>query len=561
MVKVALLIGISEYGEGLSDLPGTQEDLQVMQRVLKNPQIGDFDTVSVLHNPNRTDMERAIEMLFAEERRRDDLVLLYFSGHGVKDDEGTLYFATTITEKNSRGDILISTTVRASALQYYMNQGRSKRQVLILDCCFSGAFAQDMKAKSDVSIDVKEQLGGEGRVVLTSSRATQVSYEKEGASIYTRYLVKGLETGAADRDKNGLITADELHEYTKNKVQEVSHNMQPEIYAVREGYKIIIARSPQKNANLPTPSKVSERTKTRQTELSQSIKELLKEPLILPELSGTEKFEFKVIVIDNKGEEIIHCQRYSQCFIERIENITIEMVVIPGGTFLMGSPKKHASLNELPTHLVKVKPFLMSKFPITKSQWRAIASLPKIHCDLQFRPSRKGSKLHPVVNVSWYDAMEFCARLSKKSGQKYRLPNEAEWEYACRAYTETPFYFGQTITSDLANYDGTHIYHSEPKGIMRNQTTTVGNFSFANFFGLFDMHGNVWEWCMDNWHEDYQGAPDDGIAWLDSDDSQIRVLRGGSWVNAPMFCRSTSRISDISDNNSENVGFRVVRML
>ncbi|MEO1145279.1 MAG: GUN4 domain-containing protein [Cyanobacteria bacterium J06638_22] len=267
MAKVALLIGVGEY-KGLPPLAGTQEDVRVVQRVLQDPQVGGFDRVEVLPNPNRTDMERAIERLFSENCQRDDLVLLYFSGHGVRDENGALYFATTITEKNAQGRILTSTAVSSVALQGYMSQSRSKRQVLILDCCFSGAFANDMRVKGDEPIDVKSQLGSEGRVVLTSSTATQVSYEQEGSSIYTRYLVQGLESGAADRDGNGKITIDELHDYAKEKVQEAAPTMQPEIYAAREGYKILIARAPQGDPKLIFRKEVDDRARQKRGKLS-----------------------------------------------------------------------------------------------------------------------------------------------------------------------------------------------------------------------------------------------------------------------------------------------------
>ncbi|MBW4522325.1 MAG: GUN4 domain-containing protein [Scytolyngbya sp. HA4215-MV1] len=268
MAKIALLIGVSEYGEGLAGLPGTQEDLQRMQRVLQDPQVGGFDAVDVLPNPDRTGMEMAIEQLFSENRTPDDLILLYFSGHGVRDDHGTLYLATRITAKTPQGRIRTSTAVPATALQGYMSQSKSKRQVLILDCCFSGAFAQDMKAKDDAAIDVKTQLGGEGRAVLTSSTATQVSYETAGVSIYTQYLVQGLETGAADRDDDGKITVDELHEYAKEKVQEAAPTMQPEIYAVREGYKILIAHAPQGDPRLVFRKEIDERAKQKRGKFS-----------------------------------------------------------------------------------------------------------------------------------------------------------------------------------------------------------------------------------------------------------------------------------------------------
>ncbi|WP_204136977.1 GUN4 domain-containing protein [Halomicronema sp. CCY15110] len=268
MAKIALLIGISDYGEALTSLPGTQEDLQAMQRVLKSPDVGAFDRVEVLPNPNRTAMEVAIETLFTDNRDRDDLILLYFSGHGVRDDSGVLYFAASNTQKSLQGRILTSTAVSSGALQGYMGQSRSKRQVLILDCCFSGAFARDMKAKDDEAVNVKAQLGGEGRAVLTSSTATQVSYEREGASLYTTYLVQGLETGAADKDGNGQITVDELHEYAREKVQEQAPTMQPEIYAVKEGYKIFIARAPQGDPKLAFRKEVDERAKLKRGQFS-----------------------------------------------------------------------------------------------------------------------------------------------------------------------------------------------------------------------------------------------------------------------------------------------------
>lgn len=268
MAKIALLIGISDYGNALARLPGTQVDLQVMQRVLENPEVGAFDQVQVLPNPTRTQMEVAIETLFTDNRSRDDLILLYFSGHGVRDDNGLLYFATSNTEKSSQGQIFTSTAVSSGALQGYMGKSRSQRQVLILDCCFSGAFARDMKAKDDEAVDVKAQLGGEGRAVLTSSTATQVSYEKEGASLYTTYLVQGLETGAADHDEDGQITVDELHEYAREKVQEQAPTMRPEIYAVRQGYKIVIARAPLGDPRLAFRKEVDGRAKLKHGQLS-----------------------------------------------------------------------------------------------------------------------------------------------------------------------------------------------------------------------------------------------------------------------------------------------------
>ena len=156
--------------------------------------------------------------------------------------------------------------------------------------------------------------------------------------------------------------------------------------------------------------------------------------------------------------------------------------------------------------------------------------------------------------------MEFCERLSQLTGRKYRLPSEAEWEYACRAGTTTPFHFGETITGKLANYSATTIYSEESKGEYRQKTTPVGSFT-ANAFGLYDMHGNVWEWCDDHWHGDYNDAPTDGSAWIESNsvkESAGRLLRGGSWYYFPGTCRSASRYYGLPDGSNGDVGFRLV---
>lgn len=241
--------------------------------------------------------------------------------------------------------------------------------------------------------------------------------------------------------------------------------------------------------------------------------------------------------------------------------VMLEMVVIPGGEFLMGSSESEGKqyTNERPQHLVTVKPFLMSKTPITQAQWREIACLKyEVHQKLKLRPSNLGGKKHPVTNVSWYDAIEFCDRLSQKTGHEYRLPSEAEWEYACRAGTTTPFYFGEIITSNLANYDPSRTYGSKTKGIYLKKTTPVGDFKIANKFGLCDLHGNVWEWCLDFWHETYENAPTDGNKWLGNSENSTRVMRGGSYLNDPFMCRSSSRFYKKANETFQHVGFRII---
>ena len=190
----------------------------------------------------------------------------------------------------------------------------------------------------------------------------------------------------------------------------------------------------------------------------------------------------------------------------------------------------------------------MGKFAVTQAQYQAI---------MGNNPSHFKGEKRPVEQVSWHDAIAFCQKLSKKTGNLYRLPSEAEWEYACRAGTTTPFYFGETITPDLVNFDGNYTYGSAPKGIYREQTIDAGSFP-PNGFGLYDMHGNVWEWCEDVYHKTYEGAPTNGNAWNVGGETDTRLLRGGSWVNGPRYCRSAVRYRITPDGCSRLIGFRVV---
>ena len=268
-------------------------------------------------------------------------------------------------------------------------------------------------------------------------------------------------------------------------------------------------------------------------------------------------FNFEVVGVNEKGEQINKESKQSQYFSQDLDNdITLEMVTIPGGTFLMGSPQdeKDSYDDERPQHEVNVPTFFMGKYPITQTQWRAIAATAKIDIDLETNPSEfKGDEL-PVESVNWYQATEFCKRLSRETKREYRLPSEAEWEYACRAGTTTPFYFGETITGELANYRASNTYVEE----YRNETTPVGQFP-PNAFGLYDMYGNVWEWCADTWHDNYDGAPTDGSAWIENGDDNRSPLRGGAWYTFPYRCRSAHRNIDARRySRSFLYGFRVV---
>ena len=284
------------------------------------------------------------------------------------------------------------------------------------------------------------------------------------------------------------------------------------------------------------------------------------EPQAEPESPSTpspfpnpKSYEFEVITVDPQGRENSRFTMQAEGYAENLGNeVFLEMVYIPDGNFLMGGERDE----EKPHHRVAVPEFYMGIYPVTQAQWRAVAFLPRVEIDLDPNPSHfKGDNL-PVEKVNWYDAKEFLNRLSRHTGREYRLPSEAEWEYACRARSKEPFYFGPTITTNLANYNGNCVYCDGPKGQYRQKTTPVGSFSL-NSFGLYDLHGNVWEWCLDDWHDSYEGAPTDGTPWLEENHPR-KILRGGSWNNDPTYCRSGSRNYHSPDNADGKDGFRVV---
>jgi formylglycine-generating enzyme required for sulfatase activity len=265
--------------------------------------------------------------------------------------------------------------------------------------------------------------------------------------------------------------------------------------------------------------------------------------------------QFASIKLDGSGNEISKPSSQAEIFTESLGNsVNLTMVKIPAGKFLMGSPASELGRNssESPQHEVNVSEFYMAQTLVTQAQWQAIMG----NNPSRFQPWFQSNDKLPVEKVSWQDAMDFCGKLSEKTGRKYILPSEAQWEYACRSGTTTPFAFGETITPAVVNYDGNYTYGNAPKGEYRKKTTPVGSFP-PNLFGLYDMHGNLWEWCQDKWHDNYSGAPIDGSAWLEGGNSNY-VLRGGSWLNYPRNCRSANRYNLSRDDRNRSIGFRVV---
>ena len=296
----------------------------------------------------------------------------------------------------------------------------------------------------------------------------------------------------------------------------------------------------------------------------------MKNELIFPK-SFEGLYEYESVTVNRRGEIIKRTPGQARYYREELGNgVYLDMVYIAGGPFLMGAlgSEQRSYNREGPQHQVTVPDFWIGKYAVTQAQWQAV---------MGDNPAYFKGPNRPVEKVSWDKCQEFCRKLSEQTGKRYRLPSEAEWEYACRAGTTTPFNCGETITTNLANYDGNYTYAEEGKGKYRQETVEVGSFP-PNPWGLYEMHGNVWEWCEDNWHESYQGAPTDGSVWINNHSNSacrnadtrkfyenslglrsVKVIRGGSWLYYPEDCRSAFRDCINRDYDSNNRGLRLVR--
>lgn len=273
------------------------------------------------------------------------------------------------------------------------------------------------------------------------------------------------------------------------------------------------------------------------------------------------EFEFDNPILNVRGKEISRPRGKVQIFREDLgDGENLALVRVPSGMFQMGSleTEEKRNNNETPQHWVNINSFFIGQFPITQIQWWLVANLPQVERPLNYAPSEFKGAEQPVECVTWYEAVEFCQRLSHKTGRSYRLASEAEWEYACRAGTTTPFHLGYTLIDSVANFKATEPYGFAPVGLYREQPIAVGSFGVANAFGVGELHGGVLEWCQDKWHDNYQGAPNNGSVWDSGGDDSRRIVRGGSWYSHPKQCRSAYRGYFTPTEIYSNVGFRVV---
>jgi formylglycine-generating enzyme required for sulfatase activity/uncharacterized caspase-like protein len=603
----AIVVGINQY-RFLQPLRYAQRDAEAMQRFLA--EVG-FEQIFLFTDdspevegkttePFRNNLLRVLRQVFEQPFMRDgDNFWFFFSGHGIRSREQDYLMPLDGDPEDVEG-----TGISTHLIANYLRSCGADNAVMLLDACRSEA----KKSGEGIGRQTEAEARQTGVISIFSCSPEQYSYELEAIEqgAFTLALLEGL--GIRGR----CATVERLNQYLANRVPEL---LQQHLgrgrqvpYTIAEPIDrshLILMPQHASLADIATLKNDAYRAQVRHhwdlaqrlwirvlaaasgqdmeaIEALQTIAisrqlGIIPEPaqpfstqsqasekaasLVEAQSSSLQSFRFEVVTVNAQGKEMNRRAGQAEFFAEDLGNdLTLEMVKIPGSSFKMGSPdtEKGRYECESPQHTVTVPSFFMGKFAITQAQYQKI---------MGSNPAEFKGYKRPVEQVTWNDAVEFCTKLSKQTGRTYRLPSETEWEYACRAGTTTPFHFGETITTSLGNFRGTDweyqgktysgSYGNAPKGEYREQTTYVGTFP-PNAFGLYDMHGNVWEWCQDHWHDIYQGVPNDGSAWLSNDQKLSRLLRGGSWFDLPWLCRSAYRDHYDAGIRFGSNGFRVV---
>ena len=496
-----------------------------------SPSIDNFST-----RPTRSNLLRLLTVTFKKEfMGAGDNFWFFFSGHGAR-VKGIDY----IIPSDAFIEDIESSAISVNYIIQRLQRCGADNVVLILDACREQGdnISKDIKG---VGEQTEKEAREKGVITICSCSPNEYSWELKDLQqgVFTYALLEGLGS------KGRKATVERLNEHLKYRVKELAKSQgkqTPSIMAdpIEKSHLILMPKYATKSdismlKNYCYQAQVNENfelaeslwIRVLETGVDRDAIKALQKIAILKQkietspyrnnenfegkdtnakkrvsIEESEKgklFDFEVVKVNDVGKIDSRSQGSARQKIEDLGNgIKLEMVYIFGGTFLMGSSDTEAQRysNEGPQHNVNLKSFYMSKYPVTQEQYQVI---------MGDNPSRFKGKNLPVEKVSWYDATNFCQKLSKKVGGKYSLPSESQWEYACRAGTSTPFYFGDTITTDLANYRGTDyqkwsgFYGKGPKGKFRQETTPVGEFP-PNAFGLYDMHGNVFEWCADDFH-------------------------------------------------------------
>lgn len=517
----AIIVGINEYlNQSIPTLQYCDADARLVARCLQERcgysadrivLVTDDQADARLH-PLRRNVLAQLEASL-NKAGADGTVLVYFSGHGLFLD-GKGYLLPQDCEKNRLAETALPIKTVADMLQ----QCPARQKLLILDCCHAGT-TRGLEGPGPSSQELGEAFRqARGLVTLASCRKTERSHEwharKQG--VFTYFLAEGL-AGAADYDRNGVVDSDELYRYTMDKV----------------------------------PTTAQQELNAEQTPVR----------IIGDDAVGV----FPLAKVGSGGRTMVPLQQSGKSI---TNTIGMTLVSIPAGRFDMGSPAAEEARDEDegPLHPVRiVRAFYLGAHEVTQGQYERVMGRNPSHftADGPRKESVAGLdvKRFPVEGITWEEARRFCLELSRlpeerREGRRYRLPTEAEWEYACRAGTRTAFWCGATLESTQANFNGGLPYGSVSSGPWLQRPASVGSYP-PNPWGLYDMQGNVWEWCEDWYGADYYGrsAQDDPRG---PDAGSVIVVRGGAWTETGTSCRAADRFSYPPSGNGANVGFRVL---
>lgn len=548
--KIALIIGNSNY-RNTSSLPNAVNDAELIAQTLRDL---DFTVVSeknLTFSQMQTEVDRFSQMV-----KPGSVVFFFYAGHGLQKGGKNYLIPVDYNLSNGANGLWdVGEAISQFSLKSSMN-------IVVLDSCRNLPEELLKKLQAETGFSVFKRTPA-GTFVGFSTSPGDVALDANGAeqnSPYTSSLAKSLKMTPAELNQVFIATQIETERSTR-------------------GRQVPWRNASTKAAFFFSKDRLLARPQPAASLISTLVKTL--------NISGAySEISFMTPYLNEQGTIVGRKPGKASRFLENLGSFSvppIEMAAIKGGRFMMGATGEEISTAleearqfdeyedenyevlaaELPRHAVDVRNFFMSRQEITQSQYLAVVGkLPQI-------PGDKQGGSMPVVNVTWSEANEFCSRLSELTGRFYRLPTEAEWEYAARAGTTTPFAFGQTINPQVAAYNSAQPYGKAPRGPKRNSPVEVGALSSTNGFGLQDMHGNVWEWVTDYWHSDYSGSPTDGSAWdrpqilvFEEDEEEqednSRVIRGGSWNSVASRNRSASRFRVSPSIRRPDVGFRIV---
>ncbi|WP_413172086.1 SUMF1/EgtB/PvdO family nonheme iron enzyme [Anabaena azotica] len=514
-----------------------------------------------------------------------DTLWFYFSGHGIP-HEGRDYLLPIDGNPRTVPNLAIPITYITERLR----RSGADNIVLFIDACRSTG-----QRNAGLGIGEEKQ---QGVITFYSCSPSQVSYEieeiQQGA--FTHVLLNGLQI----QGESNCATVERLYNYLRHQVPQLTlkhkNYIQTPYAAIEPATKLHYILLP-KSANDRDISALREDAFHAEIEGNfdlafqlwvrvnvaaggQDMKAITAFQRLANKQSQSQQEQRREA--EAQGQKIA-AAKTRELTVDLGQGITLELVRVPAGKFTMGMPPEERQIaleNALkynvkredverwldwstPQHEVYLQEFLMGKYAITNAQWYAVMKTkPSEKYDKKFQGDKQ-----PVVGVSWHEARAFCEKLSEQTKRAVRLPTEAEWEYACRAGTTTPFAFGKTITTDQVNYDGNYPYGDAPKGKYRECTVNVDSFFTPNAWGLYQMHGNVWEWCLDEFHDSYSEKPahlknNGNEPWgelnVSKEDNRAYICRGGSWYTDAFYCRSALRGRSFAHVQSDDLGFRVV---